>query len=194
MELRTLLERCRQGDDLAWEMLVRRFQGRVYGVGMFYLSDTEEARDLAQEVFIRIYRRLDLCTNDETFIPWMIQIARNAAIDRIRRQKARPSTVSIPVEEMVHLHSSAPGPEEQLHRNERQDLVHRAMERLSEINREIIFLKEIQGLSLETIASLLKIPLGTIKSRSSRARVELARVIIAMGKARGAQSDLGVEP
>jgi RNA polymerase sigma-70 factor, ECF subfamily len=194
MELRTLLERCRQGDDLAWEMLVRRFQGRVYGVGMFYLSDAEEARDLAQEVFVRIYRRLDLCTNDETFIPWMIQIARNAAIDRIRRQKARPSTISVPVEEMTYLRSSDPGPEEQLRRNERQAMVHRAMERLSRINREIIFLKEIQGLSLETIASLLKIPLGTIKSRSSRARIELARAIIAMGKARGARSDLGVEP
>jgi RNA polymerase sigma-70 factor (ECF subfamily) len=194
MELRTLLERCRQGDDLAWEMLVRRFQGRVYGVGMFYLSDAEEARDLAQEVFVRVYRRLDLCTNDETFVPWMIQIARNAAIDRLRRQKARPSAVGIPVEEMTYLRSNDPDPAEQFHRNERQALVHRGMERLSQINREIIFLKDIQGLSLESIASLLKVPLGTIKSRSSRARIELARIIIALTKARGARPDLEVGP
>jgi len=193
MDLTALIERCREGDDLAWEALVRRFQGRVYGLALFYLGNAEEARDLAQEVFIRIYRRLDACTNDETFVPWMIQIARNAAIDRLRRIKARPSAVSVPVEEMYDLPSSEPDPAENLHRKRRRALIHRALEKLSRINREIVILKDIEGMSLERIASTLNLPLGTIKSRSHRARIELAREVIELSSEEGPSSGNGVE-
>jgi RNA polymerase sigma-70 factor, ECF subfamily len=182
MDLPTLLERCRQGDDLAWEALVRRFQGRVYGIALFYLRNAEDARDLAQEIFIRIYRRLDTCTNDETFVPWMVRLARNAAIDRLRRVKARPITAAVPVDAMVDLVADGPDPEERWRRNRRSSLVRRAMARLSEISREIILLKEIQGLSLEAISSTLEIPVGTVKSRSNRARLELASAVIALSK------------
>jgi RNA polymerase sigma-70 factor, ECF subfamily len=180
------------GDELAWESLVRRYLPRVYGVGIYYLHDPEEARDLAQNVFLRIYRRLDQCTNDETFVPWLIQVARNAAIDQLRRQRVRPAAIGVPVDELTTLRSPAPGPEEDLARNQRRTLVHRAMERLSRINREIIFLKEIQGMSLESIAATLKVPVGTIKSRASRARVELARVLVEMNRSAGGSAGPGV--
>ena len=192
MDLPELLERCRAGDALAWEALVRRFQGRVFGVGLVYLGDPEEARDLAQEVFVRVYRRLDLCTDDKTFLPWILQIARNAAIDRLRRMRARPRAVATPIDEMSELRSERPDPEEDLRAGRRRDLVHRALERLSHLNREVILLKEIQGLSLETIASMLHAPLGTVKSRSSRARVELARVLAGLMKEEG--SGPGMRP
>jgi RNA polymerase sigma-70 factor, ECF subfamily len=188
MEIPELLDGCRRGDELAWEALVRRFQSRVYGIAVFYLGNTEEARDLAQEVFVRLYRRLDACTNDETFVPWLIQITRNAAVDRLRRMKTRPQRVGTPVDEMWDLASPAPGPEEHLQTTRRRDLVHRAVARLSRINREIILLKEIQGMGLESIAELLKVPLGTVKSRSNRARIELAREIVAIGQ------ETGVDP
>jgi RNA polymerase sigma-70 factor (ECF subfamily) len=180
MELSTLIERCRAGDELAWEALVRRFQGRVYGVAIFYLGNAEEARDLAQEVFVKIYRRFDACTNDETFVPWMIQITRNAAIDRLRRMRVRPTTHAVPIDEIGHLTSLDPDPAEDLHRKRRRALVHAALEKLSRINREIVILKEIQGLSLERIASMLNLPMGTVKSRSHRARIELAREFVAL--------------
>jgi len=70
VELETLLESCRQGDELAWEGLVRRFQARVFGVCYHYLHDREEARDVAQETFVRIYRRLETFEGSETFVPW----------------------------------------------------------------------------------------------------------------------------
>jgi RNA polymerase sigma-70 factor, ECF subfamily len=192
MELATLLERCRAGDDLAWEALVRQFQGRIHGLALFYLGDREEARDLAQEVFIRVYRHLEACTDDRTFVPWMIRIARNAAIDRLRRIKARPPAAARSEDSTDDLRSSDPGPEEEWRNRERRALVHRALEGLSGINQEIIQLKEIQGLSLESIASLLRTPLGTIKSRSHRARLELARAIVALTGQKG--SDLGLDP
>jgi len=177
MELPELLERCRGNDPLAWEALVRRYQGRIYGLGLFYLGDPEEARDLAQEVFVRVYRRLDQCTVDETFVPWLFQIARNAAIDRLRRIKARPRATDAPPQAMLDLPDPGPDPEDQRQARRRRAIVHRALEKLSQLNREIILLKEIQGLSLESIASICQAPLGTIKSRSSRARLELARVL-----------------
>ena len=180
METAKLLERCRRGDELAWEALVRRFQGRIYGIAYYYTGNAEEARDLAQDIFVRLYRRLDACTNDETFVPWMIRLARNACIDRIRRMKARPPTAGIPVEEMFDLKAPGPDPAEQHGIDSRKQLVHRALQKMSQINREIILLKEIQGLTMEEIAELLKIPIGTVKSRSNRARLELAREVMAI--------------
>jgi RNA polymerase sigma-70 factor (ECF subfamily) len=182
MELPDLLRRCREGDALAWEALVRQFQGRVYGLAFFYLGEAEEARDLAQDVFVRLYRNLDRCTDDDTFVPWLIQITRNAAVDRLRRLMARPHRRGISLEAARDLVAATPGPHEEMLRRRRRDLVRRALGRLSVLSREIILLREIQGLSLETIASLVKAPVGTVKSRSHRARGELARVLAAMLK------------
>ncbi len=180
MEIGTLLHRCRAGDGPAWEVLVRRYQGRIYGIAYYYTGNVEEARDLAQEIFVKIYDKLAACTNDETFVPWMIRLARNASIDRLRRMKARPPTAGIPVEEMFDLKAPEPGPEENWRSGSRKELLHRALQRLSQINREMILLKEIQGLSLEEVSGILKIPVGTAKSRSNRARLELARELMAM--------------
>jgi RNA polymerase sigma-70 factor, ECF subfamily len=189
MEISELLNRCRQGDELAWEALVRRFQGRVYGVAYHYAGNAEEARDIAQDVFIRLYNRLDTCTNDETFVPWLIRMTRNICIDRHRRARARPQTGPTPIEEMYDLPAPGPDPSEVWRRKERGDLVRRAMQKLSEISREIILLKEIQGLSFEEIASMLKVPVGTVKSRSNRARIDLAREIVSLSRVAGREPE-----
>jgi len=88
-DLLVLVERCRQGDDLAWEQLVRRCQGRVYALAYHYLGRFEDARDVAQEVFVRVYQQLDSC-HGYGFMAWLLRIARNHCIDQIRRWKARP--------------------------------------------------------------------------------------------------------
>ena len=120
------------------------------------------------------------CSDPEKFQSWLTRIARNACIDHLRRRKARPPRQDIPAEDMVGLKSGAPTPEDDLIRSSRQKMVHLALQKLSEINREIIVLKDIQGLPLEEISGLLDLPLGTVKSRSSRARIELARAITEM--------------
>jgi len=173
-----LLTRCRQGDELAWEALVRAHQGRICSIAYGYMGEQDEALDLAQEIFVRIWDRLDQCTEPERFASWMTSIARNACLDQLRRRKARPPRQDIPAEDMTSLQSGGQNPEEAWISTSRQRLVHRAMKKLSEINREIILLKDIQGLPLEDIAGMLDLPLGTIKSRSSRARIELARAIV----------------
>lgn len=176
-----LLKRCQQGDELAWEVLVRQHQGRVCAIAYGYVGEQNEALDLAQDIFVRVYQRLHTCTEADKFQSWLVSIARNACIDHLRRRKARPPRQDIPAEDMTNLAHGGPTPEDNLISSARQRLVHRALQMLSEINREIIILKDIQGLPLEEISTLLDLPLGTVKSRSSRARLELARAVTDLG-------------
>jgi RNA polymerase sigma-70 factor (ECF subfamily) len=178
MDQVALLRRCREGDELAWEVLVRQQQGRVCSIALGYVGDQDEAFDLAQDIFVRVWDRLNSCTDLEKFGPWLMSIARNACLDHLRRRKARPPRQDIPAEEMHNLAGNAPTPEDDWLSTSRQRIVHRALQKLTAINREIIVLKDIQGLPLEEIASMLSLPLGTVKSRSSRARVELAQAVV----------------
>ena len=179
-ETEQLIARCRQGDDLAWEALVRRYQGRVFAVAFHYLRDREEARDTAQDIFVKLYRNLHTLRDDRPFLPWLLRLSRNAAIDRIRRLKVRTPPAEVPVEDAPQLPAPDPTPEERTLSGARQRLVYRALGQLTETNREMILLKEIQGLKLEEIAGMLEIPLGTVKSRSMRARLQLGKAILAL--------------
>jgi RNA polymerase sigma-70 factor (ECF subfamily) len=176
IELPVLVERCRSGDALAWEALIRRFQGRVYGMALHYLRNREEARDLAQEVFVRVYQQLGTFEGGE-FQPWILRVARNSCIDRLRRIRARPPLQDVPVDDWIELAGEAASPEVESALSERKRLLHRALGAVAEKHREILILKEIEGLKLEEIAEMLGLPLGTIKSRSNRARLELAECV-----------------
>lgn len=176
MDDATLLDRCRRGDDLAWEALVRAHQAAVYAVTLHYLRDPEEARDVSQDVFLRLYERLASFAGGDTFKAWLLQMARNASIDRLRRIKARPPASDVPLEEASL--ASGEDPEESALGHARERLLRRAVTELGEKNREVLLLKEILGLKLEEVAQLLKLPVGTVKSRSNRARLELATVLL----------------
>jgi len=174
LDVTTLLERCRQGDDLAWEGLVRLYQSRVYAVALHYMRNPEEARDVAQDIFVRVYQRLGTFRGDQAFLPWMLQLARNVCIDALRRRKARPLAADTAIGDADQIPSPAPTPEEMSEARSCRDLLYRAMDRMSETDREILMLKDIQGLMIEEISGLLKVPSGTVKSRCNRARLELA--------------------
>ena len=175
VDVGTLLARCRRGDDLAWEALVRTYQSSVYAVARCYLRDPEEARDTAQDVFVRLYERLDSFVGGDTFQAWLLRMTRNACIDRQRRIKARPRPSDVPVDEVPL--AGDDDPERNAVAGARDRLVRRAVARLSPKHREVLVLKEISGLKLEEVAELLELPIGTVKSRSNRARLELAAVL-----------------
>lgn len=175
-----LLDACRRGDDAAWEALVRQTQGKVFAVTLQYLRDREEAADVAQEVFVKLYRHIGSARTDGTFLAWLLRMARNASLDRLRRLGARRTSAKLPIEAVAELADPGADPEELGLRSARQVLVHRALGDLSRESREMILLKEIQQLQLTEIAELLAMPLGTVKSRSHRARQELARAVEAL--------------
>ena len=177
----TLVERCRQGDDLAWEVLVRRWQGRVYGLAWHYLGNAEDARDAAQEAFVRVYRQLGSFDGDR-FQAWLLRITRNLCLDQLRRRKTRPPLEELRAadEDDAAPTDAAPSPEQAWLSGVRRRVVHEALRRLNGPNREVILLKDIQGLKLGEIAGMLGLPVGTVKSRAHRARLELARHVIAI--------------
>jgi RNA polymerase sigma-70 factor (ECF subfamily) len=181
MEPGVLLQRVGTGDELAWEAFVRQHQGRIFGLAYHYLGHAEDARDLAQETFVQIYRNRHRLPEEAGLLPWMLRITRNLCMDVFRRRKARPPAWDIPVEDMGQLHAQVEDPDQQLHDQARRAMVHRALLELTDLNREMILLKDIEGLALDDIAALLDIPLGTVKSRSNRARLELAEKLVAMG-------------
>jgi len=177
MDDRTLYDRCRDGDELAWERLVSRYQARVCSVAYTYTGSEEEALDVAQEVFVRVWQRLDTCREPDRLAAWLLQIARNACLDHLRRRKARPPARDLLVEEMLTLADPGARPDAGLDDQDQRHVLERALQLLSPISREAILLKDIQELTLEDMATMLDLPVGTVKSRCSRARVELAKAV-----------------
>jgi len=185
LDLDDLLRRCIKGDALAWEVLVRRLQGRVYGVARFYLHDREEARDIAQEALIRVYRSLDTFKVGTNFTAWVLRITRNCAIDRLRQLRVAPRIEELPDDDLVaDAACTLAQPAGEVSDN--HQLLYRAMDQLSPAHREMILLKDIQGLEQKEIAQMLSLPLGTVKTRATRARIELARRILDIDPTYGA--------
>lgn len=182
MELATLLDRCRAGDELAWEAFVREFQGRVYSIAMGYASRRDEACDLAQDIFVRLYETRGRWVAADVFLPWLVRVARNLCLDHLRRKRARPPAEDVQADEMPDLSAPGPGLEAEFATDADRRLVWRALRSVGHLSREMILLKDIQGFSLQEIAAMLHLPIGTVKSRSSRARMELAERILALDR------------
>jgi RNA polymerase sigma-70 factor (ECF subfamily) len=161
--------------------LVRSQQGRVFALALHYVGDREEARDLAQECLVRVFRQIDQLSEPRAFVSWLVRIVRNAAIDRSRRRKARPPLQDVDAEEMFDLADEGLDPSERAERSSETRMVWRALAALGAEHREIVTLKDIQGLEFEQIAQILRVPIGTLKSRSHRARAALARQLVQMG-------------
>jgi RNA polymerase sigma-70 factor (ECF subfamily) len=177
-DLDVLLSRCRQGDPTAWEALVSRFQARIYGFSLHYLRDPEEARDAAQEIFLKMYRHLGGVRDGQSFLPWMLRLARNCCIDRIRSRKVLSLDLAATGSEATAERTACtPSPEDSMLETARRALLYRALARLTATSRQIVLLKDIEQLQLSDISSRLGLPLGTVKSRSNRARVELAKAV-----------------
>ena len=184
IDLPTIVDRCRAGDGPAWEAFVRHFQGRVFALAYSYVGDREDARDLAQEIFLRLYETRARWLAGDEFLPWLFRVARNRSVDYLRRKKVRTPAATAGEEEMERLVDTAPTAETRVLESDRRGLLHAALRGLSAINREIVVLRDVHGLSVQQVASILAIPLGTVKSRASRARIELAERVLALSRGR----------
>jgi RNA polymerase sigma-70 factor (ECF subfamily) len=176
-----LLDRCRFGDENAWRELVTRHSRKVFGLCYRFSGRVDEAEDLTQDVFLRVYQSLDRYRSSAgAFRTWLMTVARNHAIDHYRRRREERQRRDDGVEgEMELLPSGDEGPVMALERQERVQLVQRGLRTLPEELREPIILCDLQGLPYDEVAKVLELPLGTVKSRLNRGRLELAKRLLA---------------
>jgi len=191
LDLSTLIDRCRAGDNLAWEAFVRRFQGRIYGLAYSYVGEREEARDLAQDIFVRLFETRDRWAGADEFMPWLIHVARNRSVDFLRRRKVRRPAIAVQEDASFQLPDDQPSPEARTIEASQRSLLHAALRGLSALSREILILRDVHGLPVQHVAETLGVPVGTVKSRASRARVELLTRVRALG---GMARERAVEP
>ena len=174
-----LLERCRRGDEAAWRDLVSRHTRKVFGLAYRFTGRADEAEDLTQEIFVKLYQSLDRYEGSAGSFPsWFMAVARNHAIDHYRRRREEHlRRVDAPA--LLDIAPAAEdGPLKTLEREERARLVHRGLRSLPLELREPLILFDLQGVPYEEVARTLGVPLGTVKSRINRGRLELAKRIL----------------
>ena len=174
-----LLPRCRRGEEAAWRELVSRHTRRVFALAYRFTGRVDEAEDLVQEVFVKVYQMLDRYREDGGSLGgWIMAVARNHAIDRYRRRRQDALRRTEEPEVLDRMASNDLGPQRALEREERVRLVHRGLRALPEDLRLPLILCDLQGLPYDEIAETLQIPLGTVKSRINRGRLELAKRLV----------------
>jgi RNA polymerase sigma-70 factor (ECF subfamily) len=175
-----LVERCLEGDQSAWEQLVRIHTRRVYAICYRFVGKDEEAQDLTQEVFLRIFRTLgSFRAGEGSFSVWMTRVTRNLLIDNYRRKKGDRMTDSLETQlPMIEEKSLAGGRTDGLLAGrEASELLQAALQKLSPELREVVILRDLEEMEYREIAQTLAVPEGTVKSRLNRGRAELARIL-----------------
>ena len=174
-----LVQQCATGDEDACARLVTDHQRMVYQLGLHLLGDPQEAADLSQEVFLRIFRTLAQFRGQSTLRPWIYRIVVNQASNRQRWWRRRKRGQQVPLEEHTAAHGELPEsrsyamPDQVLQQRETAGRVWQALDKLPFDQRAVIVLREIDGLSYEEIATSLGVAVGTVKSRLARARGNL---------------------
>ncbi len=175
---------CLRGNEVAWEALVKLHTRRVYSICFRFTGRTEQAQDLTQEVFLRVFRNLkSFDVGSGCFRVWLTSLTRNLLIDHYRKTRKEKLVDSIEdrMTELEQTGSSAERPEGRVAGREASECLQAGLAKLSPELREAVILRDVEEMEYREIARILKVPDGTVKSRISRGRAELARVLRKMG-------------
>jgi len=165
------VRRLRAGDRRAFEDLVRAQQHRVYGLALRMLGNAAEAQDVAQEAFLRAHRGLAEFRGDARLSTWLHAIVSRLCLNRLAGSERRLARHG--EEALARLADDRPGPDQALERGELEEALHRAIGELPEERRIVVVLRDVEGLAYEEIAEVLELPVGTVRSRLHRARLDL---------------------
>ena len=185
-EEKTLVDRCRQGDDDAWREFVDRFGQKVYSVAYHFTLNREDAEELSQEIFLKTFENLHRYDGTFPLVAWLLSLSRNLCIDRYRRRKREKSFRFVSDDAVLPLLKSDDDPATAALRKERTQMLFAALAEIPEDLAEILILRDLNGLAYEEIGKALDLPDGTVKSRLFRARAEVARKIRERHERKGA--------
>ena len=173
-----LIESCLKGDEQAWNLIVARYRRKVFNVAYKFVGRHDQAEDLTQDVFLKIFKALGTYDRRANFQTWLISVSRNVCIDHYRSVRKEREIVDRSIDAAdVSPVSTEPDALVTLESGDRRAMLHRALARLPDTLRVAVLLRDIQELSYKEIADRLAMPEGTVKSRINRGRKELARRI-----------------
>jgi RNA polymerase sigma-70 factor (ECF subfamily) len=182
-----LVRRCIAGDAAAWEEIVQRYHRRIYNICYRFTGTGNDADDLTQEVFIKMYRTLNTYDVERgAFMTWVTTVTRNLLVDHFRKTRQDRVTDSLDTTPSDHedtlplgerIPDRGPSPDTKVQSREAKEAIHEALQRLSPELREAVILRDLQDFDYREIATVLKVPEGTVKSRINRGRAELARLL-----------------
>jgi len=177
--IETLIQRCLAGDQLAWEAIVRQYRRKVFNVAYKFVGRHDEAEDLTQDIFLKVFKSLDTFDRRANFQTWLISVSRNLCIDHYRSVRKERETIDRDVDstDVTPPSVGTPGQIAALEQRDRVELLRQAMAGLPATLRTAVLMRDIQECSYHEIARKLKLPEGTVKSRINRGRTELARQI-----------------
>jgi len=173
----TLATACRQGDESAWSALVARYGRRVYGIAYHFTLKKEDAEELSQEIFLKVFENLHRFDGQYSFGAWIVSLSRNLCIDQYRRRKREKSFVHVSDESVMPMLPDSDDPARNALHKERMKLLFEAIAELPDELSEILILRDLDGLTYDEIAAALELAEGTVKSRLFRARAETAKII-----------------
>ncbi|MCK4966271.1 sigma-70 family RNA polymerase sigma factor [bacterium] len=171
-----LIERFQNGDVYAFEQIVQRYKDQLLNFAYRFLGDREDSEDIVQETFLRIFRKKHAYKNIAKFSTWIYTITGNLAKTELRRRKKRKlfSLSGLKYDNKEYeIPDTRRNPEEQADSAVKDEIIQSAINSLSPKFKEVIILRDVQELSYEEISSIVKVPLGTVKSRVNRARLKL---------------------
>lgn len=177
-----LVKRVQQGDKRAFDLLVLKYQHKIFGLISRYVRDHSEIQDVAQEAFIKAYRALPRFRGDSAFYTWLYRIAINTAKNYLVAKGRRPPGSDIEVEDAEHFEGVSPlkdiqTPESVLFGEELKQVVNDTIKNLPDDLRTAVTLREFEGLSYEDIAEVMECPVGTVRSRIFRAREAIEKQV-----------------
>jgi len=173
-----LITQTLDGQTAAFGVLVRKYQNRLFNSMVHLLRNQSDAEDVVQDAFLLALRKLDSFQGNSQFYTWLFRIARNTAISKLRRKKPTVSLESTDSELRLDFPDDGPAPSTEMERRERQKGLMRAMDLLSCEHREILILREMEEQNYETISEILDLPVGTVRSRLHRARLQLKELLL----------------
>jgi RNA polymerase sigma-70 factor (ECF subfamily) len=174
---KSLVERCRKGEDEAWRELVETFGQKIYSVAYHFTLKREDAEELAQEIFLKIFENLHRYDGSFPLVAWIVSLSRNLCIDRYRRRKREKSFRFVSDDAVAPMLTSRDDPAAEALKKERTKILFSALAEIPEDLAEILVLRDLDGLAYEEIGQALALPDGTVKSRLFRARTEVAKKI-----------------
>ena len=171
----SLIEQCLAGDQRAWEQIVRQNWRKVFNVAYKFVGKHDEAEDLTQDIFLKIFRALNTFDRRANFQTWIISISRNLCIDHYRSVRKERQTIARDVDSSdLQPATTERGPYQAAEHQDLRAQLRQALETLPATLRTAVVLRDLQELSYQEIAERLGLPEGTVKSRINRGRIELA--------------------